>query len=305
MTRHLITACFVLCAALAGCSEKRELFSPENVGTLVVDAVFIVDEPLPKIRLTRTQAPDKPFDFEAAAEGDATVTVRGEGLTFNYRWVYDSYVYGAARNVLPNTTYHLRIVTSRGEVVTASTTTPSRMEATEWVLLDDDGTSVRRRLQTFETMGDSVFNAPENQLLYADGLLEVRIEPGAATGYQVGLYSLDLDSDFVIDPEFLDEEDFEEFERNICSPPVLPDETAIRLPWFAIYFEGRYEVDLFAVDRNWYDLARSAPGFGGDGGLGGNIGDNFEKPIFHIDGGIGLFGSASVVRTGFYVHPRP
>jgi hypothetical protein len=59
------------------------------------------------------------------------------------------------------------------------------------------------------------------------------------------------------------------------------------------------------LDQNWYDLIRSTPEGGGGFGIGGEIGDNFERPIFNINGGIGLFGSASVDSVGFFVLPRP
>jgi hypothetical protein len=198
----------------------------------------------------------------------------------------------------------LTVVTEENERLTATTTTPPRLEVAEWVLLDATGSTVERRLQTFITWGDSVYYAPENQLVYSEGLFEVRLKPSTPAGYQVGVFSLDLESDFVIDPEFLEDEDFEEFERRFSSPPILPSETTIRLPWFAIVFQGRYMIAVFAVDRNWYDLARSAEGFGGGGGFGGNLGDNFERPIFNVNGGIGLFGSASADTVGFFIHPR-
>ena len=74
------------------------------------------------------------------------------------------------------------------------------------------------------------------------------------------------------------------------------------MPWVAVYFQGRYQVKVFAVDTNWYDFIRSDPQSAGGGpGFGGNAGDSFERPIFHVDGGIGLFGSAAVDSIGFRV----
>jgi hypothetical protein len=200
----------------------------------------------------------------------------------------------------------LTVETASEEILTATTITPPRLEVADWVLLDEQGEHVLRTLQTFDDAGDSVYNQPENQLVYAEGLLEAWVNPvPAVVAYQAGIYSLDLDSSFAIDADFLDEEDYDEFERNISSPLILPSETTIRLPWFAIYFHGRYKIKIFAVDRNWYDLARSLPEFGGGGsGFGGNAGDDFTRPIFHVQGGIGLFGSASMDSVGFFVQPR-
>ena len=76
-----------------------------------------------------------------------------------------------------------------------------------------------------------------------------------------------------------------------------------RLPWFAVVFGGRHLFKLYALDQNWFDYTRSSFE-GGEAFEGGLAGDNFERPLFSIDGGLGLFGSASVDSVGFFVLPR-
>lgn len=311
--RIFVTGIVILIlAGLAGCSSERQLFSPEDVDRLVVNAMLFVDQPLPDISLYRTQSPEDGFDPRSAAERWASVTVFFDTVRVDYKpgsepgeYTVDYQVPPFPRYVLPEKTYRLEVVTQAGERLTATTTTPPRIEVTDWVLLDNEGGQVVEQLKTFADLGDSVYYAPENQLIYSFGLLEAWVKPIPAVGFQAGIYSLDLNSDLVIDPEFLDEDDLGEFERRLASPPILPSETFIRLPWFAIYFGGRYKIKIFAVDRNWFDLARTVPELSGGGGFGGNAGDDFERPIFHIDGGIGIFGSASVDSVGFFVHPRP
>jgi hypothetical protein len=294
---------------IVGCSTDRadsEFFAPGDVGTLVVDATLIVGQPLPRIQLTRTSTPDQVFNFRESAEANAQVEIRIHpgGLQIRYIPLQPG-VYAPTRGLIvnPETTYDLRIVTEGGELLTASTTTPQRLAINEWVLLDDTGNSVRRRLRTFAELGDSVYYAPENQLIYTDGLLEGRLERTDVAGFHVGLQSLDLDSDFVIDPAFFDEEDFEGLERNISSPVFEAGEGSVRLPWFAIFFQERYKIRVYAVDPNWYDLILTLPEF--TGGLGGEAGDNFGRPKFNVNGGIGLFGSGSVDSIGIYILPRP
>ena len=312
MKKLILTTALTIAAVLAACSGDRELFSPENVGTLVVDATLQVDKRFPEVVLYRAPAASEPFDLKTLGETGATVRIHQRRGTVEYLslsfGVYTPVTSGndSLDVVLPGTTYRLVIETHSGEILTATTTTPPRMTVSDWVLLDDAGETVTRRLRTFEEAGDTVYGEPENQLYYLEGLLEARLDPIPAVAYQAGIYSLDLDSGFTIDPDYLDEEDFEEFERNISSPPILPSEDSIRLPWFAIYFHGRYKIKIFAVDRNWYDLARSVPELGGGGGgaFGGNAGDNFSRPIFNVSGGIGLFGSVSMDSVGFFVHPR-
>ena len=122
----------------------------------------------------------------------------------------------------------------------------------------------------------------------------------------MGLQSLELGSPYVIDADFLSEEDLAELTRASSSPALTAEENSIRLPWFAIFYEGRYRVRIFSIDRNWYDLARSLPAFGGtNGGFGGNVGDSFDRPIFHVEGGIGLFASGAMDEIGFTILPKP
>jgi hypothetical protein len=313
MKHRILTILCLISLVVAGASCERELFSPDDVGTLVVNSMLFVDKPFGDIYLYRAQSAETAFNLLKAAERRARVTIYTETTVIQFRedpnlpgrYTWLGSVPPNLRIVEPETTYRLEVVTQSGQRLTATTTTPPRLAVTDWVLLDDRGMTVERRLRTFSELGDSVYYAPENQLIYSEGLLEAWPDPVATVAYQAGIYSLDKDSDFVIDPEFLEEEDFEEFERSISSPPILASETRIRLPWFAIYFEGRYKIKIFVIDKNWYDLVRSVPELSGGGGFGGNIGDDFERPIFQVNGGIGFFGSASMDSVGFYVHPRP
>ena len=202
------------------------------------------------------------------------------------------------------------MVTAAGERLTATTRTPARFAVDSWVLLDSAGQAVERTLATFAEAGDSVYVQPENQLVYAEGLLEARWRSGGAAnfagaGYQLALFSLDLDSDYVVEPPFFDEEDFEDLGRMGSSPALVALEGEARLPWFGIYYEGRHLYKVYTLDLNWYDLVRSTPQAGGGLGFGGNAGDGTDRPIFHVEGGIGLFGSASVDSVGFTILPAP
>jgi hypothetical protein len=294
------------------------LLAPSQIGVIVVDAQLIVGRPMPPIYLRTTQSPDTRYDRGAAVLRQASVQVTtSAGDTIDYldatlfaRWPYrpdDSA--GPVPYVLPNTTYYLRVVAPDGRVVTAQTTTPDSFRVRDWVLLNDPTLAVRRQLATrddFPSDPDSVYSAPSNQLVYQDGLLEARFDRRTALGYQVGLFSLDLGSPLVIDADFLSEKDKESLDRETSSPPFEASEASIRLPWFAIFFEGRYDIKIYSVDRNWFDLARTLQFFGNSNfAFGSTAGDDFESPTFHVNGGIGLFGSAAVDEIGFTIHPRP
>jgi hypothetical protein len=301
-----------------GCSterDPRDLLAPGEVGTIVVDGRLIVGMEMPILYLRTTQSPAEPYDAaRAALRGASVEVVASTGDTIRY-FEGGSGRYSPARppgsygGVRPATTYRLRVVAPDGRVVTASTTTPDSFHVRDWLLLDDPSLAVRRRLATFSDFPiypDSVYLAPSNQLVYQDGLLEARFDRGNAFAFQVGLTSLDDGSPYVIDADFLSESDLAKLERITSSPPLEGTDGSIRMPWLAIFFEGRYNVRIYSVDRNWYDLARSTDFLGaGNIGFGTNAGDNFERPIFHVEGGIGFFGSAAMDQIGFTVLPKP
>jgi hypothetical protein len=304
-----------LLTVTTGCTPEREqgeLFAPGDVGVLVVDTVLIVGRNHPTVKLSRTLAPDVPFTQEAAAVTGAEISITANGRTVLYGAYPEKPGYygplGPEAEIMPETEYLLEVATAQEERMTASTRTPARFAVDEWTLLDPSGNTEVRRLQTFAAAGDSVYFRPENQLAYAEGLLEARFAPGgpgnfAADGYQVALFSIDMDSDYVIDPPFFEEEDFEDLARMGSSPALIAESGRVRLPWFSIYYQGRHLYKVYALDRNWYDLVRSTPQTDAGLGFGGNIGDTSDRPIFHVDGGIGLFGSAAVDSVGFFVLP--
>ena len=297
------------CAVAVACSVDRgpgELFGPSESGTIVVDALLIVDHPLPDLFVRQTVAPGDLYTDGVSAVRDADVVIRQDDRSFRYRSDPDClgrYLppMGAPR-VAPGTEYHLT-VRSDGREVRAVTRTPGRFRVRESVLLDERTLEVTRRLKTFADGGDLVFTAPENQVVYQQGLLEARFERIDVPGYQVGILSLDYDSERVIDADFLEEDDYEGLERHGSSPAFEGVDGTVRLPWFAVYFAGRHLVKVYALDRNWFDFARSSPE-NVNSFYGGLAGDNFERPLFRLEGGIGLFGSAAMDSLGFVVLPR-
>ena len=205
--------------------------------------------------------------------------------------------------VMPQTEYQLT-VRSDGREARAVTVTPERIQVDRSVLVDEKTLEVLRDLKTFADGEDAVYSASANQVNYLDGLLEVRIAPVDVPAYQVGIFSLDLDSERVLEADFLDEEDYADLEREESSPPLEASDGRLRLPWFAVYFGGRHLIRIYALDKNWFDFARSSPDENGGGFAGSLAGDRFERPLFHVEGGIGLFGSASVDSVGFFVLPK-
>ena len=65
--------------------------------------------------------------------------------------------------------------------------------------------------------------------------------------------------------------------------------------WLGVRFEGEYQVTLQSVDENYFDYFTTL--FNGNSGADADFG-----PIFHVDGGTGVFGSYS--QESFRVHAR-
>jgi hypothetical protein len=304
-------------ALLAGCSGERDpgdILVPRGAGTIVVDGRLIVGEQIPLIRLRLTQSADRngPSGSTALIGADVMVTTSdgdtaryfNRSGTSEYIWegaIYESFV------VRPHTTYFLHVEAPDGRIVTAQTTTPDSFHVREWVLLDGTTLEPIRRLEapSESTSKEYVYYASSNQLIYQNGILEARFDRSNALAFQMALFNLESDSPFLIDADFLSEEDRARLGRESSSPPLDAPDGFVRLPWLAVWYEGRHRFVVYSVDRNWYDVVRSVRFDGPNNlGFGSNAGDDLERPIFHINGGIGLFGSAAMDWTGFTVWPK-
>ncbi len=275
-TRLLVFFAAALCVSSA-CSTDRgpgELFGSQiDEGRLVLDALLIVDRPLPDILLSKTIAPGQPVTDDNSGVAGARVEIQTEGRNFIYANDPDQKsLYRPPADpsvVLPETIYTIR-VEAGSRVLTGTTVTPARLSIREGVLLDEESLAVTRQFRTFRDGEEAVFGSPENQVVYQEGLLEARFDPITAAGYRVGIFSLDMGSPFVIDGDFLDDSDFADFNRQESSPAFEAEDGSLRLPWFAVYFAGRHKIKVFAVDQNWFDFIRTSPEFGSEGGVRGN-----------------------------------
>jgi len=294
-------------ALLAGCSANRQagdLFGTTEAPTLVVDALLLVGQPLPPIFLRRTLAPDQVYTSQRAGVRNAAITLIQADQSFSYSAAPDSAGHYLPPLdpplVQPQTEYRLEI-NAEGTLLKARTITPPRLAINRAVLLNEETLEVVRQLKTFNEAGEASYTAQENRITHLEGLVELWLEPIAPVAYQLALINIETDSEFLIDADFLEEEDINDFERQGSSPPLDILDGRARLPWFAVAFAGRHVFKVFALEQNWFDYVRSNP----DNTFfaGGLAGDNFERPIFNIEGGIGLFGAASVDSLGFYIEP--
>ena len=288
--------------------NSDDLFAPSEGNMVVVEAILIVDAPLPPVQVRRTVAPGDPYSATAAKLADAQVSIRHGDDLFQYQPDPDAagrYLPPVgAPSVEPGSAYELRVVTDTDPVVRATTQTPPRMRIDEVVLVDYDLEADEFRevgsLRLFSDT-DDVYQAPENQLEYTQVFMMARLEhDGQAASYQFGVTNLEPNSPLLVDFDFLDED---EQERRETSPLLRPDDDgAIFVPWDGIYYAGRHKIKLYAVDQNWLDLVRTdnldSQRESGEAGQG------FQRPLFHVENGIGLFASACVDSFGFFVRSK-
>lgn len=291
---------------LLSCATDRtsgDLFGPSEAGTLVVDAVLIVGQPLPEIFLYETAALDQSFQREEIAIENAQISVKSDIQRFNYRVDKDStgrYLPIESPIITPNTFYSLEIEIPDGRQLRASTTTPEQIRVNKLLLLNENDLSIQRELLLFSEIGSTPFNAPQNQINYRDGIIEAVVDPINVPAYQLAIFNLETDSKLLLQANFLDEDDLAKIERSGASPPLSIRDGRARLPWFGVAYEGRHLFKIYAIEENWFDFIRTDPDGNRDNG-GGLLGEQFQRPKFNIEGGIGIFASASVDSVGFTV----
>ena len=300
-----IVLCLMACAAER---QPGELFgSVEEGSELVVDGILIVDQTLPELFVRRILPPGQIYSRDAAGVSDARVLVFQGDQVFEYApdpAAPGRYLPPLEAPLVQTTTEYRLEVDVEGKKVRARTTTPERMQVRQVVLLDEDTQEIKRTLKSFAEVGDEVYTAPENQLTHLEGLIEIHLEK-AGEAYQAALFALEEDAQ-LLDEDFIEiyDRDREDLRAN-QSPPFAASDGIVRWPWFAVVYTGRSLIKVYAVDHNWFEYARASPDQQEQGGFGGLAGENFERPLFQVEGGIGLFVSASVDSVGFVVLPRP
>ena len=305
-----LTSCFTP-GPLKADRDPGELFAPTEADDIVVDAILFVDGALPPVTLRRTAAPGEPYVASDVALTGATVSISQGETRYDYR--ADSVVAGrylppaGAPLVSPATRYDLLVSSAGDPAVRATTTTPSRMRIAELVLfdLDEDQEEVElRRLRLFSEIGESVYEAAENQLEHTVGFLDVRLQSesgGEAASYQFGISNLEKASPRLYG-DLIDAEDQDDLERDETSRLLRIEDDGLFLSWEGINYAGRHKVKVFAVDENWFDLVRT-DNVDADRES-GEAGQSFQRPLFNVENGIGLFASAKVDSFGFFVRPE-
>ncbi len=267
----------------------------------VVESYMIAGRPLPFVKLSATVPANEEYVFEEAALGDANVIIyllseSGEEedifrFTMKQKGIY--LPENRVHRVLPGRTYQLEVTfDERDDQLNAVTTIPGDLkiinEVPEFAIYQSENqpelvvtnpsTGNRQNVFVINTISfDPVFNNLTPfymETVTEDDALEVE--------------------DFVNnDSPLINEGNFE----------VNADGTiTIKYPWIGVAFFGENRVVVNSIDSNLNDLLRSqSVQLGGSTISPGEI----QNVIFHVDGGIGIFGGIASDSVNIFFERPP
>ena len=290
-TRYLI---IVFALLLGGCdSLTRSEFQPEYV----IEAYLEAGQNLPQIRVSRTAPVNASYNIEELGVNEAQVRVHLLGrdgsieTTYTYgrhhkreSGVYD-FVNGRVE-VLPLRTYRLEVEIPGGTLISSQTTVPDR-------------------IRVIHVSADTVVFQAEPRYTFD---LSPPTYPGRQSVFVFSTFATgDVDDLTPFARSLFDSGDVTIEDLRQRTSPVLNEENFERLPngalriefpWLAIYFFGRNEVRVQALDDNLHDFIRSQMVQQGGSTLPpGEIPNVLE----HVEGGHGVFGSFASATAVVYV----
>jgi len=291
-------AILVLAAiASAGCDAAGPIeFEPE----VVVEGYLRAGGRLPSIRVSRTIELDATYTPHGTAITDAMVSIhllnesgeREESVEYrssdaspgSYVPVFSS---GEPTFALPLRTYELQVDVPDGpEPIRATTLVPDTFSV---VRTGADSVVYQASKQFSFLVSSTTYPGRQNVFVFTTLALDGR--PGQLTPFAESLIEGELSVDDLREraSPILNEDNFEH---------VQNDFLRIRFPWLAIYFYGRNQISVSALDDNLYDFIRSQMVQQGGSTLPpGEIPNILER----VEGGRGVFGSYARASTFFYV----
>lgn len=280
----LLALVFTAGLIVVGCEDPVPTDYKEEI---MLEGLLLVGEPLEDVRVLRTLPVTDTFSFARAALPEAKIFVTADGLDVPMAYVTDQRggtwrAADTSYRVLPNTTYSV-LVEARGKTLTATTRTPSTFE---WK------TPPRAMIR---------FPHPDSLLTSVADSLLVSWTPVANTElYIIGLTCLDtLGYGQYLDPQTDDtnvrtvrpKPDF--FDRSgtlianerttLGATPFTTSQTV----WGVFRWYGQHELRVYAPDKaflEWFYL------------VGGGRRSSYDYRLGNINGGLGVWGSASVIK---------
>jgi hypothetical protein len=262
-----------------------------------VQGYLLVGEPIQDIVVALSQPIDRAYDYPGSLVRDAEVSIEFDGRTLPLRFRESPGGGGgyhstdSSLRVLPETTYRLLVRMPGGGIVRAETTTP---QGIEWILAPP------ARLQY----------PKDTTRLAATDSLRMRWTPGGNTEYLVRVMVLDT----VSYGSYLEPLTAEANTRTGGSSGGGPGsgshgekesvnysvtrwsfvaQDRFQIPWTSFSWFGRHEITVFAADRwflEWFKSVQFS-----------RLSPEYDPQESNIVGGLGVFGSASVIRKELFL----
>ena len=245
-----------------------------------VEAILVVGEPIQNIVLTRTQPLNIEYNYDSSLVRDAFIQITDGKDTFNLEFKDSAYYY-PDRNykILPDTKYELLINCSDGKILKGTTITPKSFN---WII------PPKKKIQ-YPIGKDSVDLPEVDSLIFEWDLVTIF--------YMLSVKCLDtLYYGKYLEPQTV------ELNRRISKPfshdlryrelnswTFLPNNKT-PVVWNIFKWYGRHEIAIWNPDMNFLNW-----------GLQYFVDQSYDPRLNSIKGGIGVFGSASVVRDTFFL----
>jgi len=260
--KYIVFAVFIISMGMSGCSEPT--YPTDYSNQVVVQGYLTANQPIDSIIVRRTARIDEYVLGSALSIQEAIVVVTGNGISDTLKEMrgFHGY-YTSVRNpkniIKPRQTYDLFVQVPDGRTVTASTTVPD----------------------TFHIIGKESFPPIFH---YQKGLFTIDwTSSNTYSDYITSVTSVDLS---ILDPipsDFGNNDNGNKPSRTSYGFNYI-DKTHTEIPWFAFHYYGETALIVKAIDKNYYDFIRQLEGGGTD----------LREMKYNVQGGLGVFGSASV-----------
>ncbi|MCS6809205.1 MAG: DUF4249 family protein [Bacteroidota bacterium] len=282
------------CTIFIGCDASGfgDFFGSPQINDYIEDyavqGLLIVGEPIHDIRVMRSLRIDSAFSLDKAAVRNADVRITEGSRSIRLQFDTTTFTYYSSERVKPSTTYtfearFLKLDRTTQVTLRGRTTTPAQVQ---WLRPPKD---------TLWYPKDTI------RLPSPDSLLIAWTPVQGVTDYIFSTECLDtLEYGKYLRPPTPEKNRRIErfFEKNLprYNEPVrsgLRAATASPVIWTAFKWYGIHELRVYAPDIHWLNWFRQT-----------NLGQNprFNYRLGSIEGGLGVFGSASVARHRTFLY---
>ncbi|MFP4527759.1 MAG: DUF4249 family protein [Candidatus Kapaibacterium sp.] len=277
---YILIAAIILSVVIYGCEDPVPTNYKEEY---VVEALLFVGEPIEDIKVLRTLPIMQEFNYDSSIVRDAVVRIMGEDRVFELEIdtsVSGYYFADKSYKIKANTEYRLECVLPNGETVTGKTITPA---PSEWI--KPPPPMIQFPIDT------SNFATPDS--LY----IEWKKMPGYSF-YALRINNLDS-LEYGI---YLDNVPDDELNRRVHGPPrgdrffretatwLLAPTSKTPVIWTIFKWFGPHEVSVMVPDYNFIEWF-----------LQYSTGSQYNDLLGSIEGGKGVFGSASIIRDSTFL----